>query len=56
MYDVGFIFVDSILYGILFLKTKNVYLTTLAHFLANAAGNLYFSLDIKLMDNSMKNS
>ncbi|NYF24806.1 CPBP family intramembrane glutamic endopeptidase [Sporosarcina sp. JAI121] len=38
MYDIGFILIDSILYGILFLKTKNVYLTTIAHFLANIAG------------------
>ncbi|MCZ2260163.1 CPBP family intramembrane glutamic endopeptidase [Sporosarcina sp. G11-34] len=43
MYDIGFIFIDSILYGILFLKTKNVYLTTIAHFLANVAGIYIFS-------------
>ena len=44
MYDVGLVFVDSILYGILFLKTKNVYLTTLAHFLANVTGIYIFVL------------
>ena len=42
MYDIGFVFVDSILYGVLFLKTRNVYLTTLAHFLANVAGIYIF--------------
>jgi uncharacterized protein len=44
MYDIGFVFVDSILYGVLFLKTKNIYITTIAHFLANIAGIYYFAL------------
>ena len=42
MYDISFIFIDSILYGVLFLKTKNVYITTLAHFLANVVGIYIF--------------
>ncbi|QUW22591.1 CPBP family intramembrane metalloprotease [Sporosarcina sp. Marseille-Q4063] len=44
MYDVSFVFVDSILYGVLFLKTKNIYLTTIAHFLANLVGIYIFVL------------
>jgi uncharacterized protein len=44
MYDIGFVFVDSILYGVLFLKTKNIYITTISHFLANVAGIYLFAL------------
>ena len=44
MYDIGFVFLDSILYGVLFLKTRNVYLTTTAHFFANVAGIYIFVL------------
>lgn len=44
VYDIGFVFVDSVLYGVLFLKTKNIYITTIAHFLANAAGIYFFAL------------
>lgn len=44
LYDVSFIFIDSILYGLLFLKTKNVYVTTIAHFLANVVGIYIFTL------------
>jgi uncharacterized protein len=36
--------VDSILYGVLFLKTKNIYITTISHFLANVAGIYLFAL------------
>ena len=43
LYDVSFIFIDSILYGLLFLKTKNVYVTTISHFLANVAGIYIFT-------------
>jgi uncharacterized protein len=43
MYDIGFVFVDSILYGVLLLKTKNIYITTIAHFLANVAGIYFFA-------------
>lgn len=42
LFDIGFIFIDSILYGILYLKTKNVYVTTIAHFLANVVGIYIF--------------
>jgi uncharacterized protein len=44
MYDIGFVFVDSILYGVIFLKTKNIYITTISHFLANVAGIYLFAL------------
>jgi uncharacterized protein len=44
VYDIGFVFVDSILYGVLFLKTKNIYITTISHFLANVAGIYLFAL------------
>ncbi len=40
LYDLFFIFVDSILYGIIFQKTRNVYACWISHFLANAAGVL----------------
>ena len=42
MYDISFVFIDSLLYGVLFLKTRNVYITTLAHFLANVVGIYIF--------------
>jgi uncharacterized protein len=44
MYDIGFVFVDSILYGVIFLKTKNIYITIISHFLANVAGIYLFAL------------
>jgi len=43
IYDIGFILIDSILYGVLFLKTKNIYITTIAHFLANVVGIYIFA-------------
>jgi len=41
--DLTTVFIDSVLFGILFAKTNNIYLTTLAHGLANlvAAYSLY---------------
>jgi uncharacterized protein len=44
VYDIGFVFVDSILYGVIFLKTKNIYITIISHFLANVAGIYLFAL------------
>lgn len=38
LYDLFFIFVDSILYGIIFEKKKSVYACWSSHFLANAVG------------------
>ncbi len=38
LYDLFFIFVDSILYGIIFEKTKSVWACWSSHFLANAVG------------------
>lgn len=38
LYDLFFIFVDSILYGILYERTKSVYACWISHFLANAVG------------------
>ena len=34
-YDIFFIFINSILYGIVFYKTNNVYISALSHFIAN---------------------
>lgn len=39
-YDILFIFIDSLLYGALFYKTNNVYVSTLSHFIANLVGIL----------------
>jgi len=38
IYDLIFIFIDSIVYGIIYQKTKNVYTCTISHFLANLVG------------------
>jgi len=38
IYDLIFIFIDSILYGLLYQKTQNIYVCTISHFLANLAG------------------
>jgi uncharacterized protein len=37
-YDLIFIFIDSVVYGIIYQKTKNVYTCTISHFLANFIG------------------
>jgi uncharacterized protein len=37
-YDLIFIFIDSIVYGIIYQRTKNVYTCTISHFLANFIG------------------
>lgn len=34
-YDIFFIFINSVLYGILFYKTNNVYISAISHFIAN---------------------
>lgn len=34
-YDIFFIFINSVLYGIVFYKTNNVYMSTISHFIAN---------------------
>lgn len=34
-YDIFFIFINSVLYGIVFHKTNNVYISALSHFIAN---------------------
>ncbi len=35
LYDIFFVFINSILYGIIFYKTNNVWLSTISHFVAN---------------------
>jgi membrane protease YdiL (CAAX protease family) len=40
IYDVFFVFCNSIFYGLAYQKTKNVYISTISHFLANATGAL----------------
>lgn len=38
IYDLFFVFIDSVIYGIIYLKTKNVYSCTISHFSANLVG------------------
>lgn len=38
LYDLVFIFIDSLLYGMIFQKTKSVYSCAFSHFIANAVG------------------
>lgn len=38
IYDLFFIFIDSIIYGVIYQKTKNIYTCTISHFLANVIG------------------
>jgi len=45
IYDLAFIFFDSLLYGLLYDKTQNIYVCTISHFLANLAG-IYILLAI----------
>jgi len=40
LYDLTWIFIDSVIYGFIFQKTKNVYLCWISHFLANVCGIL----------------
>lgn len=40
IYDITGIFIDSIIYGILFYKTKNIYICWISHLLANICGVL----------------
>lgn len=42
IYDLFFIFIDSVVYGVIYQKTKNVYSCTISHFLANLTGILIF--------------
>jgi membrane protease YdiL (CAAX protease family) len=45
IYDLIFIFIDSVLYGFLYHKTQNVYVCLISHFLANLTG-IYILLAI----------
>lgn len=38
LYDILFVFINALFYGIIFRKTDNAYISTLAHFLANLLG------------------
>lgn len=38
IYDLFFNFIDSIFYGIIYQKTKNIYSCTISHFLSNVIG------------------
>lgn len=40
IYDITWIFIDSIIYGILFYKTKSIYICWISHLLANICGVL----------------
>lgn len=42
LYDLVFIFIDSILYGLIFKKTNNVCVSTISHFIANLLSVLVF--------------
>lgn len=38
LYDILFVFINAVFYGIIFRKTDNAYISTLAHFMANLLG------------------
>lgn len=38
VYDVFFVFANSVIYGVLFYKTKNVYISTISHIISNLFG------------------
>ncbi|MCM1257955.1 MAG: CPBP family intramembrane metalloprotease [Roseburia sp.] len=38
LYDILFVFINAVFYGMIFRKTDNAYVSTLAHFLANLLG------------------
>lgn len=38
LYDLLFVFINTLIYGILLYKTENIYIATLAHFLSNLFG------------------
>lgn len=38
LYDILFVFINAVFYGIIFRETDNAYVSTLAHFLANLLG------------------
>ncbi len=40
LYDLLFIFINAIFYGIVFKKTDNAYISTIAHFIANLFGTV----------------
>ncbi len=43
-YDLLFVFIDSLIYGIIFKKTDNAWCSFLAHFLANLLSTVLFSV------------
>jgi hypothetical protein len=42
-FDLSFVFINSLLYGIIFHKTNNVYISALSHFSANLFSIIVFS-------------
>lgn len=40
IYDLVFIFINAMIYGVIFRKTDNAFISTIAHFLANLFGTL----------------
>jgi membrane protease YdiL (CAAX protease family) len=38
VYDVVFVFINSVIYGIVFHKTKNAYISTISHLISNLFG------------------
>ncbi len=42
IYDISFIFINSILYGIIFYKTKNAWVSAISHFVANLFSIIVF--------------
>lgn len=44
VYDTVFIFINSIIYGVVFHKTENAWVSWIAHFLANLFGTIVFLL------------
>lgn len=42
LYDIFFVFINSVLYGIVFYRTDNAWISAIAHFLANFSSVVFF--------------
>ena len=42
VYDIFFVFINSVLYGIVFYRTDNAWVSAIAHFLANFSSVVFF--------------
>ncbi|MGO1059623.1 CPBP family intramembrane glutamic endopeptidase [Planococcus sp. FY231025] len=42
VYDLFFVFINSVLFGVVFYKTNNAWISAIAHFLANLSSVIFF--------------